>query len=222
MVEERKLRRQELAGEHAMTDIGQLLLFGVFLAVWITDSFVFRYSTFAGAHVPLYVRLPVGLAALVVAALLALSAHEAVFGRAARGRGTGGGARSPGLITGGPFAFVRHPMYAGSWLFSAGLAVATLSLASAGVSAVILLFYWWVARHEERILSEKFGEEYWRYRARVGMFFPRRPGRGHAAVAGPQERPRQRYQAVPGPAGITSTSENTSPSSLRPARRKRR
>jgi protein-S-isoprenylcysteine O-methyltransferase Ste14 len=186
-VEERNLRRQELAGEHAMTDVGQLLLFGVFLAVWVTDSFVFRYSTFVGTYVPLYVRLALGLAALVVAALLALSAHEAVFGKAPRSRRAGGGARGPGLITGGPFAFVRHPMYAGSWLFSAGLAAATLSLASAGVSAVILLFYWWVARYEERILLEKFGEQYRRYQVRVGMFFPRWPGRACAAAAGPQE-----------------------------------
>jgi protein-S-isoprenylcysteine O-methyltransferase Ste14 len=155
--------RDGLAGEHAFTDIGQLVLFAVFLITWITDSFAFRYSVFLAVHVPAYVRFPVGLATLVASAVFALSAHKAVFGQAGR---------KPGLISKGVFSFVRHPMYFGSWLFSVGLVIMSFSVSSAAVSIVILLFYCLVARYEELLLAGKFGVEYREYQSRVPMFLP--------------------------------------------------
>lgn len=38
-----------LTGEHKYGDLGQLILFFLFLVVWITDSFVFHYSNFLKA-----------------------------------------------------------------------------------------------------------------------------------------------------------------------------
>ena len=162
-----------LAGEHALTDIGQLVLLTVFLATWVTDSFVFHYSDFLSGYVSLYVRLPAGLAMLVFSALLALPAHQAVFGK---------NRRSSGLITHGVFALVRHPMYGGSWLFTIGLVIGTLSAASALVSVVFLVFSYRVAHHEEALLSQKYGLSYRTYAARVPMLIPvklmRRGGKG--------------------------------------------
>jgi len=155
--------RHNLAGEHKLTDAGQLVLFGVFLVTWITDSFLFRYSVFLARYVPVYIRLPVGTVVLIVSALLALSALKAVFGEAVE---------KPTLLTDGVFAIVRHPMYLGSWLFSAGLVSITLSLSSALVSIGIIVFYYGVSKYEEDLLSNKFGAEYQKYKARVSMFFP--------------------------------------------------
>jgi protein-S-isoprenylcysteine O-methyltransferase Ste14 len=201
------------AGEHALTDVGQLVLYAVFLATWISDSFLFRYSVFLAVHVPAYIRFPVGIATLIASALLALSAHKAVFGEPGR---------EPGVISEGAFSFVRHPMYLGSWLLSVGLVIMTFSVSSAAVSIVIFLFYYLVAKYEELLLLEKFGVKYRKYQARVPMFLPlkfggKRPTRGWV-----QDRERQRYQAEPGEAMITSISAKKSRSSRTPLRLKRR
>jgi protein-S-isoprenylcysteine O-methyltransferase Ste14 len=156
-------RRQSLAGEHAFTDIGQLILLALFLVVWITDSFIFHYTDFPAQHIPLYIRLPIAAVVLIAAAVLALRAHEAVFG---------GTAEEYRLLTDGVFSIVRHPMYLGTWLFFAGLAISTLSLASAAVCVVIALFYHRVSKTEERLLEAKFGAEYQEYKKRVPMFLP--------------------------------------------------
>jgi protein-S-isoprenylcysteine O-methyltransferase Ste14 len=155
--------RSELAGEHRYTDTGQLVLFAVFLIVWITDSFLIPYSVFLAVHVPVCIRLIVGISTLIASALLVLSAHKAVFGKPSR---------KPGVISKGAFSLVRHPMYFGSWLFSAGLVLTTFSLSSAAVSIMILIFYYLVAKHEELLLLKKFGVAYRRYQDRVPMFVP--------------------------------------------------
>jgi protein-S-isoprenylcysteine O-methyltransferase Ste14 len=155
--------RRELAGEHAFTDIGQLILYAVFLITWITDSLIFHYSVFLAVYVPAYIRVPAGIAILIASTLLALSAHKALFGEP-EGKS--------GVIATGAFSLVRHPMYLGSWLFSVGLAITMFSASSALVSLAILVFYCHVARYEERLLLRKFGEEYRQYQARVPMFAP--------------------------------------------------
>jgi protein-S-isoprenylcysteine O-methyltransferase Ste14 len=155
--------RVSLAGEHAFTDGGQLVLFVLFLGVWVSDSFVFHFSAVGAAVLPLYVRIPLCVAALVGSLVLALPAHKAVFGNPGR---------KPGVENTGVFARVRHPMYLGSWLFPVGLTILTGSLVSAGVCVVILVFYLFVSQHEEKLLLKKHGVEYRGYMAQVPMFFP--------------------------------------------------
>jgi len=43
-----------LTGEHKYGDKGQLILFFLFLGIWITDFFVFHYSTFLLEIIPEY------------------------------------------------------------------------------------------------------------------------------------------------------------------------
>ena len=155
--------RSNLAGEHAFTDIGQLVLFAVFLGTWVSDSFVFRYSLFGAAVMPLYVRIPLCVAALVGAMALGLPAHKAIFGDPDQ---------KPEVVTDGVFATVRHPMYLGAWLLPVGLTVLTGSLASAVVCVALLVFYLLVCRHEEKLLAGKHGSAYREYMARVPKFFP--------------------------------------------------
>ena len=65
----------------------------------------------------------------------------------------------------GPYAFTRHPLYAGSTLIGAGLAVAGASLALAVLIAVYLLLTLTAAiRTEEAHLTRKFGDQYPAYR----------------------------------------------------------
>jgi len=155
--------RDNLAEEHAFTDTGQLILLAIFLVTWITDSFIFHYSVFLNSYMPLYVRLPIGIAFLTASAFFALSAHNTVFGKTAR---------EPGLITRGVFSIVRHPMYFGSFLFFLGLMFITLSLACAAICILIFVFYYLVSKYEEKLLLQKYGTAYEEYRTRVPMLFP--------------------------------------------------
>jgi len=52
--------RDDLTGEHRLGDAGQLILFLIFLAVWITDSFFFKYSSFLNNYIPPAVQITLG------------------------------------------------------------------------------------------------------------------------------------------------------------------
>ena len=77
------------------------------------------------------------------------------------------------LITTGPFLFVRHPLYSALIYSATGALALSLYSWSLLVAAVPLSFYWsWLVTKEERFLKEVFGEEYERYCATTGQFFP--------------------------------------------------
>jgi protein-S-isoprenylcysteine O-methyltransferase Ste14 len=80
------------------------------------------------------------------------------------------------LVETGPYAFVRHPIYAGGLLFFAGVALATSP--GAFLPLVALAVLWRnKAALEEELLVERF-PEYRSYRGRVrGAFIPRDPSR---------------------------------------------
>ena len=76
------------------------------------------------------------------------------------------------LVRGGPYRFVRHPIYSGLLLAIAGSAVVRGEWR--GVLALIIAFValWRKLRLEERWLGEAFGEQYAAYRAEVAALIP--------------------------------------------------
>ena len=52
-----------LTGEHRTGDIGQLILFCLFMALWISDIFL-EYSGFLNEYIPVVVKLPIGIFSL--------------------------------------------------------------------------------------------------------------------------------------------------------------
>jgi protein-S-isoprenylcysteine O-methyltransferase Ste14 len=76
------------------------------------------------------------------------------------------------LVTRGPYAFVRHPIYSGLLLAFAGWAIATGEWR--GVLAVVIVgaAFWRKLRVEERWLHEQFGDTYDVYRHRVAALVP--------------------------------------------------
>lgn len=153
-----------LTGEHKYGDLGQLILFFIFIAIWITDSFVFHYSTFLRDDIPDYVRIPLAGAVLIAGWILARGGMKEIFGTKRE---------NPELITTGVFRIVRHPIYTGAISFYLGAAIITLSVASAAFSILITLFYIYISRYEEGILTEVFGEEYENYKKETGRLFPK-------------------------------------------------
>ena len=76
------------------------------------------------------------------------------------------------LATGGPFALVRHPIYAGLDLLAIGTAVWTPTPITWFAAGLMLLGSDLRARAEERLLREAFGETYASYCRKTARFVP--------------------------------------------------
>ena len=155
--------RGDLTGEHAFSDMGQLIFLVVFLIVWIADSFVFKYSTFLTQYVSNYIRVPIALIVLVISGLLAWTGLKIVF-RETR--------EEPQVITTGVFSIVRHPIYLSSILLYLGFILLSLSLLSTLVWFIIIIFYYMISRYEEKLLTQRFGSAYEEYKKKVPMLLP--------------------------------------------------
>ena len=77
------------------------------------------------------------------------------------------------LVTTGPYAKTRHPMYTALNMFSFSMALTTSNLLVLLFAILVILPFPWIAREEEQVLLETFGEEYREYMRRTGRFFPR-------------------------------------------------
>ncbi|MHB1937121.1 MAG: methyltransferase family protein [Acidobacteriaceae bacterium] len=76
------------------------------------------------------------------------------------------------LITSGPYAWVRHPIYTGILLALLGTAIVGGIFASLVAVAVATLALWLKLRTEEKFMVETFGEQYTAYRQRVKALIP--------------------------------------------------
>jgi len=79
------------------------------------------------------------------------------------------------LVTGGLYAYVRHPLYTGSLLFI--WFSPEMSLNRLALWIVFSLYLVIGAWFEERKLLKDFGSTYAEYKARTPMLIPRLPGR---------------------------------------------
>jgi protein-S-isoprenylcysteine O-methyltransferase Ste14 len=77
------------------------------------------------------------------------------------------------LITAGPYAFVRHPLYLGTLLLGAGFCVMVQSLwVSVAALAGFLMTYHHKMAQEEALLLQEYAAEYARYREAVPRLWP--------------------------------------------------
>ena len=101
------------------------------------------------------------------------------FGQFFRLWGTGHLHKNKVLATGGPYSFVRHPLYVGTFFVILGLAmIAGSRVVLYGLLPIgILVFLFYYAPKKERReslrLHRAFGEKFDRYHAAVPGFFPR-------------------------------------------------
>ena len=114
------------------------------------------------------------LRGLVGVVLCALGIGLAVWGRAHLGRNWGmpmARKESPELVTGGPYASVRHPIYTGIFIAVLGSAIGTspfwlIPLALFGI------YFVYSARKEEKLMLAQFPKQYPQYMSRTKMFVP--------------------------------------------------
>ena len=76
------------------------------------------------------------------------------------------------LITEGPYARVRHPMYTVLSLFSFGVSLVTANFLTIGFAVLVIIPFPFVARKEEQMMLDTFGDEYKEYMRKTGQFFP--------------------------------------------------
>ncbi|MHA1218673.1 MAG: methyltransferase family protein [Candidatus Heimdallarchaeaceae archaeon] len=155
--------RNDLSGEHKYGDIGQLIFLALFFVLWGIDSLYLQFSTFLKGYIPIYVSAPIGVFILLLASIFAYKGLQQIF-REVRD--------SPEVIRTGVFKYTRHPIYLSAILLYLGLTIITLSLASLGLLVIIVIFYDFIASHEEKLLMEQFDKEYEQYKKDVPKWIP--------------------------------------------------
>jgi len=110
-------------------------------------------------------------APFVLAGLALLAAAHAALGRHFSLR-IGVAPEQP-LIRSGPYAFIRHPLYAAEMLIETGIVLVTGSVFLLSAAAVTTVCMIRRAAIEERVLHDHFGNEYDSYRTHSGRFLPR-------------------------------------------------
>jgi protein-S-isoprenylcysteine O-methyltransferase Ste14 len=79
------------------------------------------------------------------------------------------------LVTHGPYRWVRHPFYVTAALLMASATLLTANWLIGLWSLVVLTLLAIRTPKEEQKLIERFGDDYRKYMATTGTFFPRRP-----------------------------------------------
>ena len=141
---------------------------------WIAHPFVAAFTSSPPALLrPLY-RAPILEWLAVVVAAVALAATLVCWKRMGKSWRMGiDPAEKTKLIVTGPFAYVRHPIYALSSLLMLASVVCLATPLMIVLALVHLTFLQWEARREERHLAAVHGAEYETYCALTGRFFPR-------------------------------------------------
>jgi protein-S-isoprenylcysteine O-methyltransferase Ste14 len=169
---------QEKNGEHPFGDAGQLILGGLFLVVWVADSFFIQWTTILAGSIPLPIRLSALAVILITAVWMVRSAHFVVSQEQ----------RPTQVVSTGAFRFVRHPLYLASLLTYLGLTLCTASLISLALLVGIFIFYDYIASYEEALLEAKFGNGYRGYKTKTGKWIPRLGTGAKPGLIEPKER----------------------------------
>jgi protein-S-isoprenylcysteine O-methyltransferase Ste14 len=95
---------------------------------------------------------------------------------------------APKLVTAGPYAYVRNPLYIGNFVTATGFAIAftgrncpfVRTLLVGGSLAAMSAVYAAIVPHEEAFLRSQFADEFERYCERVPSVIPRSTPIDHA------------------------------------------
>ena len=156
--------RDDLIGEHKIGDAGQMVLFFLFFLVWIVDCFIYEFSIILFQNVPWTYLLPVAILFIVLAGYLAKTSLKIVFDEVRE---------KPEVINKSVFKFVRHPMYLSVIILYLAFLIFKLSLAASIVWIITIIFYHFIAKYEEKLLTEHLGAEYIKYKESVPMWIPK-------------------------------------------------
>ena len=138
-------QRDDLTGEHALGDAGQIIFALLFFGIWIADSFFLKYTTPLNDIVPALIRKPIGIVLLCLSAYCAWSGLRIVFGEVRE---------TPSVIREGVFGVVRHPIYLSEVLLYFGLFILNMSLAAGAVWIGATVFFVFFVAVRREIVAE--------------------------------------------------------------------
>ena len=155
---------EQLTGEHTVGDAGQVIIAILFICVWITDTFILKYTTFMNRYIPLVFRIIAGGVLFVFSGTLSRKGLSIVFGEVRE---------KPTVIRESVFGIVRHPIYLSEIILYLGFVCVSISLASVVVWIIAIVFLHFISRYEEKLLLARFGDAYELYMRDVPMWIPR-------------------------------------------------
>lgn len=151
---------------------------GYILAVMALAMLLLPFALDARPADPLGSAL--GLAAIVLCLLCnALGLVLRVWARRYIGEHTRGSVHdAESLVTGGPYAYLRHPLYVSNTAFACGLVLLWLGIAplAAPFIVVVVLFEVALSRVEDRFLEGRFGDAWRAWAKETPPFIPRLSG----------------------------------------------
>jgi protein-S-isoprenylcysteine O-methyltransferase Ste14 len=136
-------------------------MFGVPLTIYFITSY-FNWLNFQDTFLS-YMNaagMPIGLVITTIGLLLIMVGWKSVYRASGK------------LVTDGIYRYVRHPQYLGFILVTGGWLIHWPTIPTALMWPVLVAMYYRLARKEESIMRERFGEEYLAYSNKVPMIIP--------------------------------------------------
>jgi protein-S-isoprenylcysteine O-methyltransferase Ste14 len=113
-----------------------------------------------------------GIVAMCASAILTIAGTAiSIASLVALGRCFGVMPEARGLVTGGPYSIVRHPLYVGEAIATMGQVVVTATVPVIALLAVHFALQVWRSVNEEKALVQVF-QHYEQYRRRTWRFIP--------------------------------------------------
>ena len=136
----------------------------IFMIIWILDANIFRISTVLDNYVPFILRLILFIVILITALSFIQVSHKTLFK-----------SHEPptNLIDEGILGRTRNPMYFGILLIYVACISLSISLISIATFIPIFLVYNKMAKFEEKIMENLFGNEFLEYKKKVPKWFPK-------------------------------------------------
>jgi len=137
-----------------------LVLLFVFILAIVIDIYFLKIPNSFFQLLSLWTRISLGLIIIFIGGVFVERGLKTVFSETRE---------KPHVIKKGVFKIVRHPVYLGSILTYLGFLIFSMSIIGIAVWLIIILFYYFISIYEERLLLQKFGNEYRNYMKKVPM-----------------------------------------------------
>jgi protein-S-isoprenylcysteine O-methyltransferase Ste14 len=122
--------------------------------------------------IPTFIALPIGIILLVFGSVWMFWAIKTLGIRRATGKEVFKSSSDSTLITTGPYAWCRNPLYFSATGLFLGWFFVFRWTSLAILTVLFLIWFFFIAKWEQRELTMRFGAEFEEYRQRVPFFFP--------------------------------------------------